>query len=646
MTYPHIIFFIILVLPLLGGLINFLAGARSGPWIATAALLLSSILSVFLLKLTVDLPSVLRFTWLPGIEIGWRLDRISVSLIALVSFISMLIHLFSIHYMKDDPGIKRYFAKLGFFTFSMLGVLGADHLLLLFVFWELVGFSSYLLIGFWYKNEGVPYAARIAFITNRIADAGFLIGIILIMVNSGTGFISELQSIDQTGWWVGAAGIGLVLGAFGKSAQVPFFTWLPRAMAGPTPVSALIHAATMVAAGVYLLIRTSVIMPPALVSTVAIAGALTAFIGAFSALAQTDIKKVLAYSTVSQLGYMVMGVGVGATDMALFHLWTHAFFKAGLFLSAGAIIHYFHKHFHSIDGQDMRNMGNLKSVMPVTQFSYLVCMLSLAGLPFFSGFLSKDGILLKSLEWSALAGPWAFIVPVLGFFTVGLTAYYMGKQALVVFYGKNRMETELVKDKEDFLTVRLPLIILAIGSLGLFYSFNPFVHHFQILDFWFGHQIPLSFSMGWLAPAISIPLAVGGLFVAFRSYRPERSFTYRDYVARGHYRKWSMHALYLDQFYHESMVKAFNMISEIIYGLDRRFIDPVLNWLGMSFVVFSKLMDLVDKLIVDKLVEFVAYISKLGGDFLRLFHGRRVQLHIFWAVLGTILILLWINNFM
>jgi len=608
--------------------------------------LISTILSIILLSNISNDAFLLRFTWMPGFELGWNLDRIGVSLMALVSFISMLVHLFSINYMENDPGIGRYYAKLGFFTFSMLGLLGADHLLLLFIFWELVGFSSYLLIGFWYKKEGVSYAARIAFITNRVADAGFLIGILIIIVNTGTGFISEFQNVnDSADIWLKIAGFGLILGSFGKSAQFPFYTWLPRAMAGPTPVSALIHAATMVAAGVYLLVRINILLMPSLLEIVAIVGAFTAFVGAFSALSQTDIKKVLAYSTISQLGYMVMGVGVGARDMALFHLWTHAFFKAGLFLSAGAIIHYLHKYYHSVDAQDMRVMGNLRSVLPTTTFAYVLCTMSLAGLPFFSGFLSKDGILLVALEWSMGIGSWSYFVPVLGFVTVILTAFYMGKQAILVFFGSSRLGIDLIKEKESLFTIKLPLIILAIGSLGFFYSFNPFSHHFQILVYCFGNDSIHEYSTGWLAPITSIVFVFAGILIAVRLFTKDSSDSFKTYEARSNTDKLSLHALYLDQLYHLKLVKIFDNISELIYGIDRVIIDPTLNFIGQSFVVLGKLMDIFDKVVVDKLVNFTAYIAAVLGDFLRLFHGRRVQLHLFWAVLGMILILIWINNY-
>jgi NADH-quinone oxidoreductase subunit L len=353
-------FFLVMILPLSGVLFSLLIGSR---YTGYSAVIFSSFLllaSVFLLISTHTESFIYRFEWLPNLDLGFHISRLNAVLMVLVSLISLLVQVFSLTYMRDELAVKRYFSLLLFFIFSMLGLLAADHLILLFVFWELVGVSSYFLIGFWFQRKENALAARKAFIINRIADVALLSGIILLWVNGHTLFISGFEAPQVFAPWLIMAGFGILIGAMGKSAQFPFFTWLPAAMAGPTPVSALIHAATMVAAGVYLLARMVSILAPEVMLVMVVVGAVTALIGALVAVFQSDIKKVLAYSTVSQLGYMVLAIGVNSAGSALFHLWTHAFFKAGLFLAAGSVIHTVHYFAPKIDAQDMSKMGGLK----------------------------------------------------------------------------------------------------------------------------------------------------------------------------------------------------------------------------------------------------------------------------------------------
>ncbi|MEP5612548.1 MAG: proton-conducting transporter membrane subunit, partial [Cyclobacteriaceae bacterium] len=319
---------LILFLPLLGGFADYLL-TDSNRLVSSAFLKGSLMVSIYLL-ISLDDTYLAKWDWLSNFQIGIFVDKTTVILLVLVSLISLLVHIFSMEYMREEAGKHQYFAKLGFFTFSMMGLLVSDNLILLFVFWELVGFSSYLLIGFWYQKEGVPNAARTAFMVNRVADVALLAGILLLNATSDTIFISEF---GETFFFLPS--LLIAIGAFGKSAQLPFSGWLVKAMVGPTPISALIHAATMVAAGVYLLFRIGPFLDPNVLIVVALVGAATAFYGALSAVVQNDVKKVLAYSTISQLGYMVVGIGVGAEEASLFHLWTHAFFKTGLFLGAG-----------------------------------------------------------------------------------------------------------------------------------------------------------------------------------------------------------------------------------------------------------------------------------------------------------------------
>ncbi|NJM94598.1 MAG: NADH-quinone oxidoreductase subunit L [Cytophagales bacterium] len=339
----------------------------------------------------------------------------------------------------------------------MQGLVVSDNLLLTFLFWELVGFSSYLLIGFWYHKSSAAQAARKAFMMNRVGDLGFLLGLLILWAQYATFDLSQLsqlfsstapaqgiwqghavngiqKSSELSSLWLTLMGLGLFCGAVGKSAQFPLFTWLPDAMEGPTPVSALIHAATMVAAGVYLLVRVSALLTAEALVIIAVIGALTALLAALAATVQTDIKKVLAYSTVSQLGYMVLAVGTGAFAAAFFHLMTHAFFKACLFLGAGSVIHAVHRARPEADAQDMRSMGGLYKSLPWTFVTYAVASAALVGLPFFSGFLSKDLILESAWHWAQGQGGLAWVLPLVAFGTVGITAYYMLRQVVWVFW--------------------------------------------------------------------------------------------------------------------------------------------------------------------------------------------------------------------
>src|SRR5579859_3102788 len=363
-------------------------------------------------------------------KMNFELDSLSITMIVFITFVSSLIHLYSVGYMKDDPGFGRYFAYLNFFLFSMLVLVMAQNLIVLFLGWEGVGFCSYLLIGFWFEDEAKANAGKKAIIVNRIGDAGFVAGMLLVFTLAGTLNFNDLQMHKQVFTELSATIVCLCFffGAAGKSAQIPLYVWLPDAMAGPTPVSALIHAATMVTAGVYLVARLHFlyILAPWAATLVAVIGVLTAFFAATIGVAQNDIKKVLAYSTVSQLGYMFAALGVGAYTAGVFHLMTHAFFKACLFLGSGSVI-------HAMGGeQDMRKMGGLRKHMPVTFYTFLAATLAICGFPPFSGFMSKDEILLQ-----AFAHGHQFIWA-LTYGAAGLTAFYMFRQVYMTFFGEFR----------------------------------------------------------------------------------------------------------------------------------------------------------------------------------------------------------------
>ena len=451
-TY-HLLMAILLLSPLVGFLINALSSLSSRPlsckssgFVATAASVVAFLCSVVLVYQLTSLPEAQRslsvkfFSWLNleslNVDFGFLLDPISAIMILVITGVGSLIHLFSIGYMSHDKHPAKYFSYLNLFLLNMLLLVLGDNLLVMFVGWEGVGLCSYLLIGFWFSDKEKAMAGMKAFITNRIGDAGFLIGMFFLFMAAGS---LEFKALNDfaSGAIMESEGIGvltlaclfLFVGAAGKSAQIPLYVWLPDAMAGPTPVSALIHAATMVTAGVYMIVRLSgvYIMAPYAMMVVAIIGGLTAIFAATIAITQNDIKKVLAYSTVSQLGYMFLGVGVGAFGAAMFHLMTHAFFKALMFLGSGSVI-------HGMDGeQDIRKMGGLKKYMPITHLTFFIGWLAIIGIPPLSGFFSKDEILWMSfhsprghvLLW-ILGGDWGCLYSFLHDKTD--VSYFLGKK--------------------------------------------------------------------------------------------------------------------------------------------------------------------------------------------------------------------------
>jgi NADH-quinone oxidoreductase subunit L len=466
------------------------------------------------------------FTWLdfgnvPGVgplqvKMGIVIDNLTAIMLAMVSLISFLVHLYSTGYMKGETYYGRFFAYLGIFTFSMFGIVLSDNLFSIYMFWELVGLSSYLLIGFYFHKDSAADAQKKAFLTNRVGDIGMWLGILILYSQFHTFGYQEIFAHIKNGdfhmsqAWLTAAGVLLFMGCVGKSAQFPLHVWLPDAMEGPTPVSALIHAATMVAAGVYFMARIFVLLTPEAQHVIAFIGAFTAFMSATIAITQHDIKRVLAYSTVSQLGYMVLGLGVGSYSAALFHLLTHAFFKACLFLGSGAIIHAMHHE------QDMRWMGGLYKKMPWTFVTFSIATLALAGLPLTSGFLSKDAILAGALGFAQVEGGGIFyLVPVFGFAAAVMTAFYMGRQVWLVFFGESRTHLKPAEEHghdahaahghdahghddhghhevhEVSWNMRLPLVVLA--TLSVFIVFSP---------------DPLDGGKGWFMHLVQTPATV------------------------------------------------------------------------------------------------------------------------------------------
>ena len=514
---------IILLLPLIAAVAITLFTQRDGRFsaqLSIGAVALAFVASVILFA--VSLPqladvqrlSYLRVNWLDitglKISLAWRVDRISLLMLLIVTGVGGLIHLYSYGYMAEDRSRSRYFAALSFFTFSMLGIVLADNFVVMFMFWELVGLSSYLLIGHWYEKESAADACKKAFLTNRLGDFGFILGILLIWgVTSHLDFDAVRGWLKQNPAGVGAlaslAGFLIFCGAMGKSAQFPLHVWLPDAMEGPTPVSALIHAATMVAAGVYMLCRVIFLFEipqawPSYLSflsgwtaldLVALSGGITALLAALIAVQQDDIKRILAYSTLSQLGYMVMAVGLAGPSAAMYHLTTHAFFKALLFLGAGSVIYALHHE------QDIWKMGGLKQKMPLTWWTFLLATLALCGVPPFSGFFSKDEIL--ALASHGHVG--YFVIAVL---VAALTTFYMSRLFLVAFVGKPRSESA-GHAHESPKVMTIPLAFLAVAStLGGFVG----IGHFLQRHFNPGEAIPhLSIGEEMFAPFTHAPMA-------------------------------------------------------------------------------------------------------------------------------------------
>ena len=598
-----------------------------GPGVLVAAFLLA--LAIFFRMHAVEdmsAPFIQRyFSWMPvgdlSIDVAFRLDQLSMVMVMVVTGVGMLIHLFSVGYMQEDPGYPRYFAYLNLFVFFMLLlVLGANYPLL-FIGWEGVGLCSYLLIGFWFSEKANADAGKKAFIVNRIGDFGFLIAMFLLFANFGTLDFSALQA--QSGQFVfGGALVTTIalfffLGCTGKSAQIPLYIWLPDAMAGPTPVSALIHAATMVTAGVYLIARSNFLFAAAPVAglTVVIVGAITAFFAATIGLKQWDIKKVLAYSTVSQLGYMFVGVGAGAYVAGIFHLMTHAFFKALLFLGAGSVIHVMHQAYHHThnhdDAQDMRNMGGLRRYMPVTWILMWTATLAISGIPPFAGFFSKDEILgtvfqraqgstLAQAHWLGVPGTAVlYFAYAIGLAAALLTAIYMTRLMLYTFHGPNRTgekEREHLTEAPWIMTG--PLVVLGIlSAVGGWFNLPEIITHAiplgptASLEHWLDPVVGASTarvvgSAGEAAStsteamliAVAIAIAIAGIAVALIVLKPAALVPKAQAKPEDGIERVLADKYYVDEFYDATVVKGTYGVSRNLLwrGIDVGLIDGLL----------------------------------------------------------------------
>ena len=587
------------LIPLLGSVINLFFGRALGKQtagiLASAAVAASFGLALYIFWLLPATGSFrdLVYTWIQSgsfqVNLSFRVDALTAVMLLVVTGIGALIHLYSLGYMGHDDDVVRFFVYLNLFIFFMLLLVMGDNLLLLFVGWEGVGLCSYLLIGFWYRDHNNTIAGNKAFIVNRIGDLGFIIGILVLLTELGRQGIWTLNFVElQTHVKMLQPGtitlitFLLFIGATGKSAQIPLFVWLPDAMAGPTPVSALIHAATMVTAGVYMTARLHFLfaLAPATLALIAVIGAATAFFAATIALTQNDIKKVLAYSTVSQLGYMFLAVGMGAFGAAIFHVFTHAFFKACLFLGSGSVI-------HALGGeQDMRKMGGLKGPMPKTYWTYVVATLAIAGVPFTAGFFSKDLILWQTFSHGAIL-LWA-----LGLITAGMTAFYMFRQLFMVFHGECRADAHVKSHLHESPAVMTwPLVILAIGSIFTGWLGAPEYLWGSRWDHWlepiFGAQAHHgAVSTELTVTFVTLAVVAAGIYLAYSMYGKPR--TQDSQKPRGLLYDLSLNKYYIDEVYDLIFVRPFTAISQFFASIvDPWVIDGAVNGVAATARGFS-----------------------------------------------------------
>lgn len=673
---------------------------RHGDWLATGIMggCFGMALMIFLGAVGAEDNSFLvhwTFHWLPvsptkAIDGGVLVDGLTAIMLVVVTLVSFLVHLFSIKYLEDDVRYGRYFASLQLFTMSMLGLVLADNLLFLFIFWELVGLSSYVLIGHWYEKKSASDAAIKAFITTRVGDVGMLLGMLICYWKVGSlqyvdlfaavGALDMFDSSQDAVFgldWQTLAGLGLFLGAMGKSAQFPFHVWLPDAMEGPTPVSALIHAATMVAAGVYMVGRLFPFFTPDAFIFIAYTGAITALFAASIACVQDDIKKVLAYSTLSQLGYMILALGVGGYFAGLYHLTTHAFFKAGLFLGSGSVIYAMHHE------QSMAKYGGLWKKLPITGTTYLICVLAIAGAPYIlAGFYSKDEILYATQNFY-LQNPAHLFLPFSAFFTAILTAFYMMRQFLLTFMGEPRDKEAYEHAHESPWQMTVPLIVLA--SLA-FLAGLPLKDTFPgILPAHDGSQIVQQYSDyhasdGLLGPVATHAMDTGAIVVHAETPHGEGHGEEHpaNYMSHGQVAMWSMvvfilgigwalalyyplsggrtavdprmavrpiralHTLlwnkyYFDEIYWYGLVETTHWLTRAMAWFDKYVIDMIVNlvgWSGKWIALFTGFG--LDNWGVDGAVNGVAFGTAKLGDVLSFTQTGRVRQYLLFIAIGVI----------
>ena len=607
---------LILFLPLLSVVVITLFTLRSktaSSLISIGAIVTGFILSVIFINANGWHPAVTETStnWLSigglQIDFGLKLDALSLMMLLIVTGVGGAIHIYSFGYMHEDRSMARFFAFMSLFTFSMLGIVLANNFLMMFIFWELVAVSSYLLIGFWFEKPSAGDAAKKAFITNRLGDFGFLAGVLMVWGLLGSLNFGELQSAlvanpALLGTSATLAGLLIFCGAMGKSAQFPLHVWLPDAMEGPTPVSALIHAATMVAAGVYMLCRVLFLLNADALHVIAYIGGFTALLAALIAVQQNDIKRILAYSTLSQLGYMVMAVGLSGPTPAMFHLTTHAFFKALLFLGAGSVIHGLHEE------QDIWKMGGLKKKMPVTFWTFIIGTLALSGVPPFSGFYSKDSILAQALEEKS------YLLFGVAVFVAALTTFYMFRLFFVAFLGDARNE-KAKHAHESPAVMTLPLVVLAVFAVigGYIGITNNYGSQFA------AEHASISISEQAMHPFHDIfPMACGigavvvGLFLAFSLYK--NTATDPLPAKLGSLATAMKNKFYFDELYEATFIRLHDFLAAVADWIDR--------WILEGAIIGA-----------------IRGGTDLSGRALRLAQTGNLQTYAFLFVLGVALLL-------
>ncbi len=694
-TTPAWITLAIVLLPLLGFTIQIFFGKRlprQGDWVPTGAIGLSAVLAVYLgvqmfrlwdhnlcyESISEEIGFVWKWLDYGSVKLytGVLLDNAGIVMLMMVTVVSFCIHLFSIGYMHGDRYYPRFFAYLGLFCFSMLGLVASDNLLFMFIFWELVGFCSYLLIGFFFYEEEPPRAANKAFLVNKVGDCLFFAGIIIVYHVTGTfNFNAIFEFVQQGHWfetvsssavysgWISPQGLltlaGVLIfgGAVSKSAQFPLHVWLPDAMAGPTPVSALIHAATMVAAGVFMVGRMFPFFTPTALLVIAIVGTITALVAATIGIVHNDIKKVLAYSTCSQLGYMMLALGIGGFTAGLFHLITHACFKACLFLGSGSVI-------HAVHSQDMRDMGGLRRKMPITHLTFLISTLALTGVPCLSGYFSKDAIIANALEWGMSAGAAAYVPWVFASAVACMTMFYMMRLMYMTFWGEPKNQEKFDHAHESPPVMTIPLIILAFLAIFAAGTVLPWQ---TAADTWYGDlvqrpdcaamadtaQLPevkhefehmyhemhhASHTAHYVALGVSLFVVALGFVLAWLFYGKKTLSAEKTANSIGPVYRTVVNKYYLDDFNEVAFVKGLPKFCNLWKVTVEAFIDFCVNFTGYLTRFVAFIHGLIDKYVVDGLVNFWWWFTHLLSGSFRVLQTGSGKDYLALALLGAVLI--------
>ncbi len=628
--------FLIPVFPLIAFAINILFGKtvkKAAGWISVTTSVCSAIIAFPIMAEVIKTGHAIEaaFEWLPmgtrAIRFGCFINPIAAVLLSVVTVIGTLIQIYAIGYMADEKRFSRFFAYVSLFMSGMLTVVIANHFLLFFMAWEIMGLCSYLLIGFYQEKDSAANASLKAFLTTRVGDIGLFIGIMMVYSMLGTLEFSKLPAaIAGAHPLLPLAALFIFCGTIGKSAQFPLHVWLPDAMEGPTPVSALIHAATMVAAGVYLLARSAPIffMLPNSFPIVAMIGTVTALMAAFIALTQNDIKKVLAYSTISQLGFMVVAFGLKRPDVSIFHLMTHAWFKALMFLGAGSVIHGTHT-------QDLRKMGGLFGSMKHTAATFLIGALAIAGVPPLSGFWSKDEILLAAFDSGN------HILFYLLVATAFMTAFYMFRLVFMAFFGSPRDSHVHAHESPALMTG--PLWVLAIGSILVGIPGSPFMHHWLQTFMQGGHGEHEASSLNFFVIACSIGAGLGGIALAALFYLGKKNYAEALSKKLAYLYKLSSEKFYFDEIYQRILVKPYQSVGKILYWWDEHVVDGLVNQTGLKTIRISAIKQWIDQYLVDGLVNLVGYATQLISSTVRRIQSGLVQHYILILFCGTLVLI-------